>query len=103
MVGARGPWSPQTRAASVLRPGICVLCRGFYTGATAAALGHGGGAGHLSAFAGTCCAGGRRPRGLALGADREPDRAGLRRGGGPSWLAQSGAFLPRPAPSLLPA
>ena len=28
-VVARGPWSPQTRAASVLRPGICVLCRGF--------------------------------------------------------------------------
>ena len=65
---------------------------------TAAALGHGGWTGHLSAFAGTCCAGRRGARGLALGAAWERGRAGLRKGGGPDRFAPSGARPPRPPP-----
>lgn len=69
-------------------------------------MGHGGGAGHLSAFARHLLRQPPRGSGHAPGAVRELGQAGLRGGGGPDQFAPSRSrpplLSPRPALSLCP-
>lgn len=80
---------------------VCLLGALQSVATTAAALGHGGRAGHLFAFAGTCCAGRRgAPGGRWRLSGNWP---GWSRGGWPGQLAPSRSRPLWPTPRLAPS